>query len=135
MAAIILIAITSIFLHGRIIEPGTEFACDHSHAKKLVDGGSARLKSAEARKSDENTGKKDGIPPGNDDGNNENSGGNGEQTPPENINLQEKLDGLLVPELKELAKKHAIQLDSDDKKAQIIEKIIASGVNIDEENI
>lgn len=128
MSAINLVAITSIILHGRIIEPDTEFACEYSHAKKLVDGGSARLKSDDSLKNDENVDENSAKTLGN-------TGVNGDQTPPDNTDLKDKLDDLTVPKLKELAKKHEIQLDSDDKKEQIIEKIIALGVNIDEENV
>ena len=121
MAPAILIAITSVFLHGRIIEPGKEFACDLSHAKKLVEGDSARLKGGKAP---ENTGE-----------NGENQGKNAENTPDNSADLQEKLDGLTVAKLKELAQKHEIQLKSDDNKAEIIEKIITTGIELDETDI
>lgn len=114
MGALILTAITSVFLHGRIIQPGTEFACDMEHAKKLVKGGSARLKST-------------GI--------SENTDGNGEKTPDLNVDLTKKLDNITVPKLKEMAQKYEITLSSDDNKPQIIEKIIAAGVKFDEENV
>ncbi len=110
MASTILIANTSVFLHGRIIEPGDEFTCDLQHAKRLVESGSATLK---PRKVD--------IEPQNEAENTVNIQEN-------SSNLMKKLDAFTVPKLKELAQKHEIQLDSDDKKAEIIKKIIESGV-------
>lgn len=114
-SAIILVAITSVFHQGRIVQPDEEFACDLEHAKKLVKGGSARLKVEEkAQKNDEN-----------DDKNTDFS-----------HDLKTKLEAITVPKLKELAQKHEIALDSDDLKPQIIEKIMAAGVILDEkENV
>lgn len=122
MTAILLTARTFVALHGRIIEPGTVFACEKDYAKKLVTGGSAELNlSKNAVKNGENTG-------GNGDG-------KSAQTPPESTDLASKLDDLTVEKLKGLAQKHEISLESATKKAEIIEKIIASGVVIDETDV
>jgi len=104
MTAILLTARTFVALHGRIIEPGTTFACEQDYAKKLVAGGSAELKLS----------------------------GN---SVPENTDLASKLDDLTVEKLKELAQKHEISLESAAKKAEIIGKIIASGVVIDDTDV
>lgn len=118
MNAILLTARTFVALHGRIIEPGTTFTCEQDYAKKLVAGGSAELKLSEnAVKTDEN------------------SSESGAQTPPENTDLASKLDALTVDKLKDIAQKHEISLEPATKKAEIIEKIIASGVVIDETDV
>lgn len=114
MTAILLTAQTFVALHGRIIEPGTTFACEQDYAKKLVAGGSAELKLR---------------------GNANSSDKNGENTSSKSAELQAKLEDLNVNMLKALAKKHSVELESDDKKAEIIEKIIASGVIIDETDV
>ena len=118
MTAILLTARTFVALHGRIIEPGTTFACEQDYAKKLVAGGSAELKLS-----------KNAVKNGG------NGDGNGVHTPPANTDLASKLDDLTVEKLKELAQKHEISLESATKKAEIIEKIIASGVVIDETDV
>ena len=117
MVPTILIAITSVFLHGRIIEPGKEFACDISHAINLVAGGSAEFKEPLTAYLHENKGE------------------NVADITDSSAYLAGKLDGLTVAKLKELAQKYEIQLKSDDNKTEIIEKIIAAGIELDETDI
>lgn len=104
MSAIILIATTSVFHHGQIIPPGREFACDMEKAKKLVEGGSARMKNSE--KTDEPVDQKRAL-----------------------------LEGSTVPKLTAFAEKKEISLDSATKKPEIIQKILDSGVEVNETDI
>ncbi len=142
MATVILIAETSVFHHGQILPSGTEFACAMDYAKKLVAGGSARLKIAEKNNGDSqdnNLGTDSQKDNQNSGENSQNDSQNGGKSNNDNLDfnkeLEAKLDELTVPKLKELAKKHEITLDSDDKKPEIIKKIVAAGVKLDETNI
>lgn len=121
---VILIAITSVIHHGVILQPGEEFACELGYAKKLIKGGSAMLKGATEAENVPKT-----------DENGEIDSENGGNAPISDTDFFKKLDGLTVPKLKEITKKHQISLASEDKKDEIIQKIIDSGVDLDEEDI
>lgn len=121
---VVLVAITAVMHHGVIIKPGEEFSCELNHAKKLVAGGSAEMKVKDEFGQSIQT-DKDG----------ENEGGHGEDPIDPTFELIAKLNEINVPLLKELAKKHGVELDSDDKKPQIIKKLMAVGVKLDEENV
>lgn len=115
--SVILVAKTSVLHYGVIIPPGEEFACDLSHAKKLISGGSAEMKDLKQAK------------------NGQKSGENDENPMDPTFELIAKLNEINVPLLKDLAKKHDIELDSDDKKPQIVKKLVEAGVKLDEEDV
>lgn len=108
---VVLEAITAVMHHGVIIKPGEAFSCELNHAKKLVAGGSARLREREVEDTL--------VPDGAD----------------QHAEKRETLEKLTIPTLKEFAGKHDISIDSDDNKPEIIQKIIDAGVELDGENI
>ncbi|MEK5069809.1 hypothetical protein [Sporosarcina sp. FSL K6-1508] len=103
--AIVLEAITHVWFAGRMIPPGQVFSADDAFGKKLIQGGSAKVREAAAQEASVSPDEEERV----------------------------KLEGLTVPLLKALAKKNDVNLSADDKKDDIVEKLIESGVKFDED--
>lgn len=107
--AIVLQAIEHVWHAGRIIPPGDVFSAEDSFAKKLINGGSAKVNNSVE------TQKASGDP---------------------YAELRKTFLKLSERELRELASKNNVELTSKDTtKGKITQKLIDAGVTIDETNV
>lgn len=100
--AIILEAITHVWIGGRLISPGEVFSADDKFAKKLIIGKSAKVHNAV------------------------------DQPKLDVDELKKTFMALKLDELKELAEKNEVELSPEDNtKAEITERLIEAGVTIE----
>ena len=107
--AIVLKAIEHVWHAGRILTPGEVFSADESFAKKLIEGGSAKVNNSVETQNKPND---------------------------SHEILREKLLLLTEKELRDLAEKQNVELTSKDTtKGKIAQKLIDAEVILDETDI